>query len=586
MQSTSFNLLSSLSASNTGQLKYITNIGSSNVIVNITNSNNTSNLNSYTISPGYNVILTWLNNSWYNLYTGVPIVGGSGGSGFSNITYSNQGNGFITYITNNTYQNYGRLSDEILNSLSSSIYDIGFYITATTSTTSSNSLIYNYNQTSNISISTGSNAYIVRYNSNYNPIWSARITSVITESTCSATVDGGVIILTRNTGGTGATVYDSSGSNYSPAQLSGAPGYSPIIIKLNYNGIYQWSSSVWGTGSNVTTNIATDINNACIIQFYALSAPQTYTVHDSGNNTYSPLSLNSSYSNDAYIIKFNSNGNFQWASRAGNTAGQTYSHSCGFDNNGNVYLATGNSTSNISIIDGISSSYTLGQLVTPQVSGSLIKYNSNGVYQWASLIYGNNITIYNISIRTDGMICCACPLTGNASVMDSSSTIYSPVQLSNNTGYNPTIVTFNSNGIYKWSIGTNSNAMNNWACKIVTDSNYNVYLSSVNASSSNIVIYDSINNIYYPTNVGGATTGCLYKFNSNGIFQWAIKPSTYASSLSGLALLADGSIITSFLSSASSSCNVSCYDKNGSLVASVTENGMTSFSTIIKTITT
>jgi hypothetical protein len=64
----SYYLPSSLGSNYNGFQKYITNASTSNIILKIMNSNNTTMLNTYTINVGSNALFHWFNNSWYKMY--------------------------------------------------------------------------------------------------------------------------------------------------------------------------------------------------------------------------------------------------------------------------------------------------------------------------------------------------------------------------------------------------------------------------------------------------------------------------------------------------------------------------------------
>jgi hypothetical protein len=53
------------SSATQGQQKYITNIGTSNITISISNSNNNRILQSYTLNPGSNALFNYFNGNWY-----------------------------------------------------------------------------------------------------------------------------------------------------------------------------------------------------------------------------------------------------------------------------------------------------------------------------------------------------------------------------------------------------------------------------------------------------------------------------------------------------------------------------------------
>ncbi len=98
---------------------------------------------------------------------------------------------------------------------------------------------------------------------------------------------------------------------------------------------------------------------------------------------------------DAFLVKFNSNGQRQWATYYGGTSYDD-GYSCAIDGSSNVYLAGSSSSSTAiatagshqSIFQGISDAF-------------LVKFNSNGVRQWATY-YGGSTGDNGNSCYVDG----------------------------------------------------------------------------------------------------------------------------------------------------------------------------------------
>src|SRR5690606_17519606 len=99
-------------------------------------------------------------------------------------------------------------------------------------------------------------------------------------------------------------------------------------------------------------------------------------------------------SNDAFLVKFNTDGVRLWGTYYGGSA-IDYGSSCASDGTGNVYLS-GRTQSASNIASG-------GHQNTYGGSSDayLVKFNSDGVRQWATY-YGGSDTDYGSSCATDG----------------------------------------------------------------------------------------------------------------------------------------------------------------------------------------
>ena len=123
-----YKLLSSLGTSNNGFYKYLVNVSSNEVTLNIRDSNDTTTLQTFTIPASSNKMLTWYNSNWYgltdvshwsNTSSNVFILSSNVGIGKSNPSYALDVVGDINY-TSNLRQN-GNIISSWLNS-SSNIY--------------------------------------------------------------------------------------------------------------------------------------------------------------------------------------------------------------------------------------------------------------------------------------------------------------------------------------------------------------------------------------------------------------------------------------------------------------------------------
>lgn len=198
-------------------------------------------------------------------------------------------------------------------------------------------------------------------------------------------------------------------SAYGSISVSGG---SSIIVKYNTNGQCLGAAYLLGTGSTgiVSINSMTidTTNNLCVSGYFQST---TVTIRNFGSvvagviqqTDFGRISNSSSGTFDAIIIKYNFNLQALWATRLGATAFlREEGTNITTDLNNNIYV-TGYYQSNPLIINSFSS-VTPGSPpiinVSPQfqiaIEGStsvyLIKYNSDGIAQWATRLGFTNLS--------------------------------------------------------------------------------------------------------------------------------------------------------------------------------------------------
>jgi hypothetical protein len=248
------------------------------------------------------------------------------------------------------------------------------------------------------------------------------------------------------------------------------------IAKYNTNGIAQWATSIEGSFSDIVTGIAVDSSGNIYVSGWYVSNPVTinsFTSIISGViNVTSFGTLANVADRDYYIAKYNTNGIAQWVTRIGGN-GLDESWRVATDSSGNVYL-TGNidpPSVSINSYNNVSGgSINVSSFATLTTVGSwdgiVVKFNTNGIVQWAT-----------------SMGAVGASTSGTDIVVDSSNNIYL-------TGcYNNTIM-INSYG------GISGGAIVNVAFGT---------LSSLGNSDTFVIKYDSSGNVIWATSLGGST---------------------------------------------------------------------------------
>ncbi len=318
------------------------------------------------------------------------------------------------------------------------------------------------------------------------------------------------------------TKTDGSGNVYVAGATMNAGTYDILLVKYNSSGVQQWIQQYNGYGNYHDFASAVFVDGSGNVYI-------TGTVTDS-------LLVQGS---DIITMKYNSSGTLQWATR--------YNGSGNYHDSGADIVVDG--SGNVYITGGIHTSTSL-----PYTDAVIIKYNSSGTQQWAT-IYNN--TTYNKSelgsrIRLTG--------TGKAivsgAIQSASNTyVYGVLEYNTSTGAQ----------IGGAALGSGSSDIQYFG-DLVIDSNYNYYIAGASYDSvstgynyyvmkldstlavqwedtfdggdaledmANGIQVDGSGNVYvtgYSTQTGEGKNITTLKYNSSGSMQWNI---SYNDTLNG-----------------------------------------------------
>jgi hypothetical protein len=173
----------------------------------------------------------------------------------------------------------------------------------------------------------------------------------------------------------------------------GATGFADqFILKLNSAGNFVWAKAFLGSDYINPYQLTTDANNNIFSSgtFYG-----TYDFDPGIGQT----NLSASQTDDIYITKLNSNGDFIWAKKLGNN---NYENVEGIvtDQAGNTYITA-------TFIDTLDTDpgANIVNLITQNDAILILKLNSSGNFVWSKKIDGNGYTYpENIDINNQGHI--------------------------------------------------------------------------------------------------------------------------------------------------------------------------------------
>lgn len=274
----------------------------------------------------------------------------------------------------------------------------------------------------------------------------------------------------------------------------------------------QWGTYYGGTRTDIGFNSAADkFGNVYLIGYTQDTSSLTFT---SGGfqNTYG------GGNNDAFLVKFDSNGNRLWATYYGGS-GDDQGYAVTTDSNGDVYIAGfTNSPANIATAGSHDATYGGGTY-----DGFIAKFNASGARQWGTY-YGASNSAYPQSLAVDpnGDIYVAGytsdNLAGSIATPGAHQTVYG------GGNYDAFLAKFTAAGVRLWGTyygGSGSEGVTPPATVpgdnvgITVDAAGNPYLCGFTSSTAGIATPGAIQTAY-----AGATDAFLVKFTSSGTRLW------------------------------------------------------------------
>ena len=315
------------------------------------------------------------------------------------------------------------------------------------------------------------------------------------------------------------------------------------IVKYNTNGQAQWATNITGSIAIQGFGISTDtLGNVYITGTDRLPiAINSFSSVNTGTITTTPYgTLSNGGNEDTFIVKYNTNGQAQWAT---NVTGSNNETGIGItsDTSGNVYVIgkyRGLTTikSFTSVIGGTITTTAYGTLNNTTIDpfGFIIKYNTDGQAQWATNVtkFRNDIKC-GISTDTSGNLYIAgdynttsVTINSFASV-SSGSIITTPYGTLANGGNTDTfIVKYNKDGQAQWATNITGSG-NAYGTGLSIDTSGNIYVTGAYISSTIINSFSSVSggtiitSSYGTLANGGDIDTFIVKYNKDGQAQWA-----------------------------------------------------------------
>lgn len=300
----------------------------------------------------------------------------------------------------------------------------------------------------------------------------------------------------------------------------------------------NWATYFKGVTNALLQNMKVDSDgNIYVSGNYNSSSAVSLFNADGDSQTVSSVTLPSTSGADAFLIKYNSTGQVQWAVNL-QSGGTDTSWALAIDSSNNIYFggaySSGGTTPFVKNVSGNTQTNSSIQLpTTTNREIFLIKYNSNGIAQWAANMAGTQ-SIEGYGLVTDStnnvyLVGNVSSSGGSATITNGASTgipLNSSVTLPTLATYAAFLVKWDTTGSVQWATYLNGIGGNDIGNSVAVDSSNNIYFTGNYVSSSTAEIYNASGNtqtlssVTLPANSSIASI-FLIKYNSSGVAQWA-----------------------------------------------------------------
>ena len=301
--------------------------------------------------------------------------------------------------------------------------------------------------------------------------------------------------------------------------------FTPCGTLLSWNNIYvasfspsgtiRWAHTWGGTSGGEAYNLAIDKTNGYVyVQGDWSTNPNTGTVDFNQNDPALPDPHSNHGSYDAFLSKFDLNGNFVWAKTWGGP-GYDDGDSVAVDGSGNIYSCGMYGSVDINF-DPLGTDAGKGHghytptVQTQYMNVFLVKFNPGGNFQWVRTWGGPNTTDAGGAVATDSagnvyaggrFNCTNCNFNGDPAGI--------PVMVSTNGDLDAFVSKYDASGnfLWKWTWGGSNKENTNG---LVIDAANNVYIAGLASGTTDPVTWAFIS--------GDAL---FAKLDSNGSMQWS-----------------------------------------------------------------
>jgi hypothetical protein len=394
-----------------------------------------------------------------------------------------------------------------------------------------------------------------------NVVWNTRVAGGtnylnMAKGICSTT-DGGFIVNGTYSGGSNITVYNADGSAFRTtpnASLS-----CGLCVKYDTSGNAKFTTRVDTQYESRAVCSITDGGYVTTGLFNTNSTIVAYGSNDASSNVKSCLG----WGGGAYVVKFNSNGTYQWTAQIAASNCTCYTTCAAGTTDGGSVL--GGFFTNPGVVRPMHANGTYPGI---QLSGGsnyepfLIKYDHLGSVVWGARNVSSTYDSYERICNTNdnGCLCVGATKSPIYKMYHANGSSYSNLSLTSSG--NLLAIKYNGAGSIEWySRGSlSSNTAMGYCCCELNDSNLIV---GGYYGGSNFTIYSSSGTAFSTVlPLGGMTDGVLIKYNSTGTVQWVTHISTMSNETYPRSVVGtndNGFVVCGYYSG----CNLVAYNSDG-----------------------
>lgn len=403
---------------------------------------------------------------------------------------------------------------------SGNVYAIGNY-------SSNPATVFNANGTSfgTLTNSGSSDTYIVKYNTSGTVQWTTRISGAGGEDGLTIYVDAsGNVYASGYYDSSPVTFFNANGTSFG---TRGNSGGDVFVVKYNTNGAVQWTTQMTSDGRDDGNDITVDSSGNVYVcgSFTGGTTLRCFSADGVRFATLSRLGTDT-----GFVVKYNSSGTGQWASRITTAASNSvYAKSIDVDSTGNVYvIGYYSGTVTFYNADGTAFGTTLANASAGFFDVLIGKYNTDGAVQWVARAASSSNASkqgYGISTDSSGNVYIVGYYAGGTfTFYNSNGNIFT--SLGHSAGSEVFVVKYNTGGTGQWAARMTGSSTDQ-GLNIDVDTSANVYVIG-NFYSSTLSIYDR-NDVLFTTLTkpsGSNSDKFAVKYNTDGSVQWATRIAT------------------------------------------------------------
>jgi len=308
-----------------------------------------------------------------------------------------------------------------------------------------------------------SETYIVKYSTNGVVTWVTRLTGGSNETGQGIVTDlSGNVYVTGRFVSDPLTIYNVGGGIF--GTMSRPTGFHIYVVKYNTNGTALWRTKIFGDTAYVSADSS---GNVYVIGQYLNS---TCTVYNADDTTFGTLSNSGVY--DTFIVKYNTNGTAQWATRIGGIDFDV-GNSVSVDPSGNVYVVGRYPSNPLTFFNA--NGTTFATLTGSEIAfdGFVVKYNTNGTGVWrARLRASTEVNVSGVSVDSSGTVYVTGYYTGSTlTIFNTNNTTFGTLT-GTSTTYKAFVIKYSTTGTVLWATQmTGTGTGLNWGRNVSVNGN-------------------------------------------------------------------------------------------------------------------